>query len=53
MILKVKGEAANCHFFFQVQYGERLTERKFIEDYRNLKVIKECRKTVLKKDPWE
>ena len=52
MILRVKGEAANCHFFFQVQYRERLTERNLIKDYRNLTVIKECQKTVLKKDPW-
>ena len=52
MILRVKGEAANCHFFFQVQCRERLTERNLTEDYRKLTVIKECQKTVLKKDPW-
>ena len=53
MILRVKGEAANCHFFFHIQYRGRLTEKKLIEDYRNLTVIKECQKTVFKKGPWE
>ena len=32
MRLRVKGEAANCYFFFKVQYHGRLTERKSIED---------------------
>ena len=53
MILRVKDEAANCHFFFQIQYRGRLTERKSVKDYRKLTVIKECQKAVFKKGPWE
>lgn len=37
----------------KIQYRGLMTEKKLIEDYRNLTVIKECQKTVFKKGPWE
>ena len=52
MILRVKGEAANCHFLFQIQYRGRLAVIEFFQltrrvthELRNCVTLYFCTKT--------